>query len=479
MANTQIATRQGDIISLDEAALNTLKDQFRGSLLSAADPEAETARRLWNGMIDKKPALIARCLGVADVMTAVNFARDQQLLFSVRAGGHNVSGAAIADRGLVIDISQMRSVQVDPQRRLARVEGGARLGDLDHETTAFGLAAPVGVVSETGVAGLTLHGGVGWQLRKHGLSIDNLHAVEIVTAAGQLVRASETEHPDLFWALRGGGGNFGVATAFIFKLHPVGPEVAIALPIYSLDKAREVMTACRDYMAKAPDELMVIGVYWSAPAVPEVPEDQQGKPVVILLGCYTGELDLAEKVLAPLRTICEPIADLSANMNWTTAQKLLDEDYPDGKCYYWKSIYLDHLDDAVMTTLEKYTRSRPSPESSIDVWYLGGAMSRVEPTATAFYNRHDPILIGIEANWDDRDQAETNIAWARALYKDLQPFSSGGNYLNFPGFIEDQEAMLRGAYGENLARLKRVKANYDPDNLFPGLLNIAPGKRDA
>ena len=479
MANTQITTRQGEIVTLDEAALNTLQGQLRGSLLRAEDPEYETARKLWNGMIDKKPALIARCLGVADVMAAVNFARDRQLLFSVRAGGHNVSGAAIAERGLVIDLSQMRSVQVDPQKGLARVEGGARLGDLDHETAAFGLAAPVGVVSETGVAGLTLHGGAGWLMRKHGLSIDNLNSVEIVTADGQLVRASETEHPDLFWALRGGGGNFGVATAFEFKLHPVGPEVAIALPIYPLAKAREVMTACRDYLATAPEDLMVLGVYWSAPAIPEVPQEQQGKPVAILLGCYTGPLDQAEQVLAPLRTISEPIADLSDNMNWTSAQKILDEDYPDGKYYYWKSIYLDQLDDAVMSILEEYTLSRPSAESSIDVWYLGGAMSRVEPTATAFYNRHYPILIGIEANWDDRDEAETNIAWARALHKELQPFSSGGNYLNFPGFVEDQAAMLIGAYGENLPRLKQVKARCDPDNLFPGLLNIAPGGHNS
>jgi FAD/FMN-containing dehydrogenase len=409
-------------------------------------------------------------------MAAVNFVRDHQLLFSVRAGGHNVSGAAIADGGVVIDVSQMRSVHVDPQRRLALVEGGARLGDLDHETSAFGLVAPVGVVSETGVSGLTLHGGAGWLMRKHGLSIDNLSAVEVVTADGQLIRASEQEHSDLFWALRGGGGNFGVVTAFEFKLHPIGPEVMVGLPIYSLEKAREVMTACRDYMAHAPDELMVLGVYWSAPSVPEVPQERHGDPVAILLGCYSGPLELAQEVLSPLRTIGEPIADLSATMSWKAAQRLLDEDYPEGKFYYWKSIYLDRLDDDVMSILEEFTRNRPSKESSIDVWFLGGVMSRVAATATAFYNRRHPIMIGIEANWKDRSNADANIAWARALHKNLQPFSSGGNYLNFPGFVEDQSDLLRGAYGENLARLKQVKAKYDPENLFSGLLNISPGE---
>jgi FAD/FMN-containing dehydrogenase len=470
-----ITNRHGDTVTLNEVAVESLASQLHGPLLRAGDPDYESARKIWNGMIDKHPAMIIRCLGVADVMTAVNFVRDHQLLFSVRAGGHNVSGAAIADCGVVIDVSQMRSVHVDPQKKVALVEGGARLGDLDHETTVFGLAAPVGVVSETGVAGLTLHGGAGWLMRKHGLSIDNLNAIEVVTAEGQLIKASAEEHPDLFWALRGGGGNFGVVTAFEFKLHPIGPEVAIALPIYSMEKAREVMTGCRDYMADAPDELMVLGVYWSAPPVPAVPQEHQGQPAAILLGCYSGPPDLAQEVLAPLRTIGKPVADLSATMGWKAAQRLLDEDYPEGKFYYWKSIYLDRLDDDVMNILERYTLNRPSAASSIDVWFLGGAMSRVAAAATAFCNRHHPIMIGIEANWSDRADTDANIAWARALHEDLQPFSSGGNYLNFPGLIEEREVLLRGAYGENLERLKQVKMKYDPGNLFSGLLNIAPG----
>jgi len=474
MNAVQVKTRSGKTINLDKPALETFNGRLRGQPLMAEDAEYESARKVWNGSIDKKPALIVRCQGAADVMAAVDFVRDRELLFSVRAGGHNVSGAAIADRGVVIDVSQMRSVQVDPDRRVARVSGGARLGDLDHETAPFGLAAPIGVVSETGVAGLTLHGGAGWLMRRHGLSIDNLNAVDIVTADGKLLRASENEHPDLFWALRGGGGNFGVVTNFEFKLHPVGPQVAVAMPIYPMDKAREVVAACRDYMAQAPDELMVLGVYWSGPPLPEVPEEYQGKPVVILLGCYTGPPERAQEAIAPLLTISEPIADLSGSMPWKDAQRLLDEDYPEGKYYYWKSIYLDRLDDEGMQVLEEYTRKRPSLESSIDVWFLGGAVSRVAPTSTAFFNRRHPIMIGIEANWGEQAESEANIAWARSLHQALQPFSGGGSYLNFPGYVEEQEEMLRGAYGENLERLTQVKTRYDPHNLFPGLLNIPP-----
>lgn len=477
MNTIDLKNRQGKTILLPQETINQFSRLLRGVLLVKGNPEYESARKIWNGSIEKKPAIIVRCRGTADVMTAVDFVRDHDLLFSVRAGGHNVSGSAMTDGGLVIDISQMRSVHVDPIKRIAWVEAGARLGDLDHETVAFGLAAPVGVVSETGVAGLTLHGGTGWLMRKHGLSIDNLQAIEIVTADGKLIRASAKDHPDLFWAVRGGGGNFGVATGFEFTLHPIGSQVAVAMPIYAIENAREAMTTCRNYMADAPDELMVLGVYWSGPPLPEVPERYRGKPVVILLGCYSGSLELAQEVIAPLRTIAEPIADLSADMGWKDLQRLLDEDYPDGKYYYWKSIYLDRLDDECMAVLEEYTSNRPSAESSIDVWFLGGASARVPQDSTAFYNRRYPFMIGIEANWSEKADSDANISWARKLHTALQPFSSGGNYLNFPGYIENREEMLLGAYGENLQRLRSIKAVYDPDNLFPGLLNISPKEK--
>lgn len=474
MSDVQILTRNGKTIKLRDETLNTFQSQLRGTLLKEGDPEFEQARKVWNASINKRPALIARCRGAADVMASVNFAREHQLVLSIRAGGHNVSGVAIAEQGLVIDVSQMRSVQVNPREGIARVEGGSLLGDLDHETTAFGLAAPVGVVSETGVAGLTLHGGTGWLMRKHGLSIDNLLAVEIVTSDGRLLRASGDEHSDLFWALKGGGGNFGVATAFEFKLYPIDEPVTLAMPFYPLDMAPQVIAACRDYMAGAPDELMVISTYWNAPPLPEIPDKFHGEPVVTLIGCYTGPAEKAEEVTAPLRSVGKPIADLSGTFRWKDLQRMLDEDYPNGKFYYWKSIYLDRLEEATMAVFDEYARSRPSGETTIDIWHFGGAMSRVEPTATAFFNRQVPFMVAIEANWNDSAHSEANIAWARALHKALQPFSSGGNYLNFPGYVEDREVMLHGAYGENLERLKQIKAKYDPDNLFPGLLNIAP-----
>ncbi len=369
----------------------------------------------------------------------------------------------------------MRGVHTDPDKRTAVAEGGARLGDLDRATQAYGLAAPVGVVSATGIAGLTLHGGIGWLLRKHGLSIDNLLSVEIVTADGRLRRADPTENSDLFWAIRGGGGNFGVVTSFNFKVHPVGPEVWLSAPIYPLGRAQEVMAAFRDFMEAASDELMGLAVFWSAPEAPQVPKNLHGSPVVILLSCYTGPFEKGEKILAPLRRIGTPIADLGGPMRFVDVQTFLDADYPDGKFYYWKSIYLDRLDEEAIKMLSDHTASRPSPLSSIDVWTLGRAMSRVKSTDTAFYKRDAPYMIGIEANWDKREDAEANIEWARAVFEDMKKFTRGGHYLNFPGFFEERESLLLGAYGENLKRLKSVKAKYDPANLFLGAINIAPG----
>jgi FAD/FMN-containing dehydrogenase len=369
----------------------------------------------------------------------------------------------------------MRAIHVDPVRQIARVEGGARLGDLDHETQAFGLAAPVGVVSATGVAGLTLHGGMGWLLRKHGLSIDNLVSVEIVTADGQLHTADTEKNADLFWAVRGGGGNFGVVTAFYFKLHPVGPQVWMSVPIYPLDRATEVMSAFRDYMETAPDELMGLGVYWSAPEAPEVPAQYHGTPVIILLGCYTGPYDQGRRIIAPLREIGKPLADLSGPMSWLAVQQFLDPDYPDGDFYYWKSLYLDRLDDPILQILSEHHARRPSPFSSIDVWTLGRAMERKGSADAAFYKRDAPFMIGIEANWKDRAAADANMQWARNLHKHLSEHTRGGDYLNFPGFLEDQGNLLQGAYGENLSRLKQVKRKFDPLNLFYGAVNIPPG----
>ncbi len=465
----------GSSISVSADELAALQRLIRGRIVTSGNGAYESARQVWNGLIDRNPGAIVQCLEAADVLAAVTFAKEHGLTISVRSGGHSVAGSCLVENGFLIDVSSMRDVRVDSEKRIAVAQGGARLGDLDRATQAFGLAAPVGVVSATGVAGLTLHGGVGWLLRKHGLSIDNLASVEIVTADGRLRRADPTENADLFWAVRGGGGNFGVVTSFEFNVHPVGPDVWLSAPIYPLDRAGAVMAAFRDYMEEAPDELMGLGVYWSAPEVPQVPKNLNGTPVVILLGCYTGPFDKGEAVVAPLRRIGTPIADLGGPMPFVDVQRFLDADYPDGKFYYWKSIYLDRLDAEAIKVLSAHTASRPSPLSSIDVWTLGRAMSRVKSTQTAFHTRDAPYMIGIEANWDAREEAEANIKWARAVFEDLKKFSRGGHYLNFPGFFEEQESLLKGAYGANLKRLKSIKATYDPANLFLGAINIAPG----
>ena len=475
MNSIALNTNTGSTVSLGSDLLSSLNDQLRGECITAGHDQYDSSRRLWNGLVEKAPGVIARCTGVADVIAAVKFADRHNLKISVRGGGHNVAGSCLADDGFVIDLSTMRSIRANPEKQIAWVEGGARLGDLDHETQAFGLAVPVGVVSATGVAGLTLHGGMGWLLRKHGLSIDNLVAAEVVTADGRQIRADRNHNQDLFWALRGGGGNFGVVTAFEFKLHPAGPQVWFCAAIYPMQRAPEIMTAFHQIMESAPDDLMGLGVYWSAPDLPVVPARYHGTPVVILLGCHTGPFDEGERAIAPLRSIGEPIADLSGPMSWVDVQRFLDADYPDGQYYYWKSIYLDRLDDHVLEILSSSAAERPSPISSIDVWTLGGAMNRVKETETAHFQRDAAYMIGIEANWSDAVDNEGNIAWARRLHEELSACTRGGDYLNFPGFFEDRERMLRGAYGPNLEKLKSIKAKYDPKNLFAGAINISPG----
>jgi FAD/FMN-containing dehydrogenase len=408
------------------------------------------------------------------VIAAVDLARRHNLLLAVRGGGHNVAGHAVCDGGLVIDLSEMRSVRVDPQGRVARVGGGATLRDLDHETQAFGLAAPVGVVSETGVAGLTLGGGYGWLTRKHGLSIDNLLSVDIVTADGRLCKASPTENPDLFWAIRGGGGNFGVVTSFEFRLHPVGPRVMVAIPFYPATEAGEALRSFREYMATAPEEVFVLAEFWSLPEGPGFPGERAGEPVILFVGVYAGPVEEGQRVLQPLREFDTPIADLSGPQSWVDLQRFYDEDYPDGMLYYWKSIYLDELSDGAIEALTAHSVERPSELSNVDVWYLGGAFSRVGPEETAFGPRDAQIMVGVEANWTERERSEANVAWAREAIASLRPFSSGGSYVNFGGFEEESDQVVQEVYRRNLERLTRIKARYDPDNLFRVNSNIAP-----
>ena len=458
---------------LDATTIEELKASLQGELIQPKDEGYNDVRKVWNGMIDKKPALITRCKGTADVISAVNFVRNHDLLFSVRSGGHNVAGGAVCDGGMMIDLSQMRSVRVDPGQQTARVEAGATLGDLDKETQAFGLAAPVGVVSATGVAGLTLHGGIGWLTRKYGMTVDNLLSVDIVTADGQLLRASKDENDDLFWAVKGGGGNFGIVTSFEFRIHPVGPLVWLAVPMYAMEKAEDGLRFFRDFMAEAPEELGAIAVFWNAPQEPPIPEEARGVPVIIFLACYAGPFEKGEEVIRPLREFDTPVADLSGPMKFLEVQKFLDADYPNGMFYYWKSLYLDSLSDEVIHAIAGHAAERPSPITSVDVWGLGGEMSRIGSGETPLIWR-PPFLLGIESNWEKFEDSEENIAWTRKVFADMKRFSRSGTYLNFPGFAEEGDDLLKGAYGSNYERLQSIKTKYDPNNLFQGTLNIKP-----
>jgi FAD/FMN-containing dehydrogenase len=475
MSALTIQTLTGEDTVLPSEALAEFESRLGGELICPGDDAYEQARAVWNGMIDKRPGLIVRCSGTADVIASVNLARTHNLLTAVRSGGHNVAGSAVVDGGLVIDLSRMRGVWVDPARRIVRVQGGATLGDIDRETQPFGLAASMGVVTETGIAGLTLGGGYGWLTRKYGLACDNLLSVDLVTADGQLRRASATENPDLFWAVRGGGGNFGVAVSFEFRLHPVGPEAMLAAVFYPASKAREGLRFFRDFVAAAPEDLFALAVLWSAPEGDPFPQETWGQPVLAFVGVYTGPAEQGERVVQPLREFDTPIADLSGRMPYVDIQQFFDEDYPNGMLYYWKSIYLDKLSAPAIDALVAHGVDRPSSHSNVDVWYLGGAYSRVGPEDTAVGRRDAEVMIGVEANWTDPGQSESNIRWARNLVEQLKPFSSGGSYVNFGGYSEEGADVVQDVYSKNLSRLAAIKRTYDPDNLFRVNHNIRPG----
>jgi FAD/FMN-containing dehydrogenase len=475
VAGLRIVTLAGVESSLDEAEVEKFGSGLRGELLRPTDAGYEEARQLWNGVIDRRPALIARCAVAEDVACAVNFARENDLLLAVRGGGHNVAGTASTEGGLVLDLSAMKDIKVDPAGHTVSAGAGITIGELDEETQKYGLATPMGVVSETGIAGLTLNGGMGHLRRKHGLSSDNLLSVELVTADGRLLTASEEENADLFWAVRGGGGNFGVVTSFEYRLHPVGPEVMCAFVFYPGDSAIEVLRSIEGYMADAPDEVSPLSFLGRIPRVEDFPEEWHGEQFVAFLAVYDGPVEEGEEALRPLRELGDPIVDFSSPMPYTDVQKLLDEDYPDGWRYYWKSVNVEGLGDGVIQALIEQAEAAPSDHSTIDVWFQGGAMGRVGADESAFGERSAPILLGIEANWDESpEDDEANIAWARGCYSDLRRFSGGGVYLNFPGFLEEGQDLMRDAYGENYERLVALKNQYDPANLFRLNQNIKP-----
>jgi FAD/FMN-containing dehydrogenase len=409
------------------------------------------------------------------VVAAVTFAREKDLLLSIRGGGHNVSGAATNDGGIVIDLSAMRGVRVDPAARTVRVQGGATWGDVDRETQLFGLATPGGVVSTTGVGGLSLHGGWGWLRRKYGYCVDNLVSVDIVTADGKVRTASATENEALFWAVRGAGSNFGVVTSFEFQLHPVGPAVTLAAPFYALEDAERVLPAWRDFMATAPDEVSSSALFWGIPAVEAFPAELHGRAVLILATVYAGDAGEGGRVLQPIRELATPLLDLSGAMPYATLQGAFDPFFPKGWLYYWKSLYLYGLDDEAMSSIIGYAADRPSPDALMGLWHLGGgAAGRVAPVATAFGSRTAPYLLSFDTTWTDPADSERNIAWTRSAWADMRRFGSGGLYLNFAGFGEEKEALVRAGYGANYEQLVDLKTEYDPSNLFRMNQNIRP-----
>jgi FAD/FMN-containing dehydrogenase len=461
-------------VTLSEAA-QALQQQMRGQVILPSHPEYDAARRVWNGMIDKYPALIARCTGVADVIAAVNFAREHDLLVAVRGGGHNVAGHGTCDGGLVIDLSAMKGIHVDPDMRIARAEGGVTWGELDRETQVFGLATPGGVVSTTGIAGLTLGGGLGWLRRKHGLTIDNLLSVNLVTARGEYLTASENENAELFWGLRGGGGNFGIVTSFEFRLHPVGTMVTLCMPWYPVEDAKELLPKWRAFMQDAPEELSSTAYFWTVPAMPDFPEEHHGKRAIIFGGVYTGPLEEGERITRPLREMGTPLLDLSGQMPWTTLQQAFDQFFPKGeRLYYFKSRYLKSLDDETINALIPSGANPPSPSVLIVIWHNGGAMRRVDTDKTAFMGRDATYLFSVDAIWDDPDETEEVLAYSRAYLAEMEPYSTGGLYVNFPGLGEEGEQLVKDAYGAHYHRLVALKTRYDPANLFRLNQNIKP-----
>jgi FAD/FMN-containing dehydrogenase len=456
-------------------ALEALTASVRGGVLRPGQAGYDAARRVWNGMIDRRPALIARCAGAADVLEAVRFARDHGLPVAVRGGGHNVAGSAVGDGAVMVDLSPMRGVRVDPAARTVRVAGGAIWAEVDRETQVFGLATPSGYVSTTGVAGFTLGGGYGALRRQYGMTCDSLRSADVVTAAGELVTASAEEHPDLFWALRGGGGNFGIVTSFEFACHRVGPEIFLCGVLYPLEQGAAVLRAWRDFMAQAPEDLSSNAALWSVPAVPAFPPELHGRPVVLLATLHPTDLAEGERLTRPLRELGAPLLDLSGSMPYTVAQAAFDPFFPSGtRRYYWKSIDLLTLDDPVIDRLLAAADARPTPSTLIPVLHFGGAMSRVAPDATAFWRRHVPFMASFDAVWDNPADDARCIDWSRASWAALRPHSDGGQYVNFPGLGEDGEAQVRAAYGGNYERLIATKTKYDPDNLFRFNLNITP-----
>jgi FAD/FMN-containing dehydrogenase len=452
----------------DEAALvNALRSVLRGPVIARNHEEYDTARRVWNGIIDRRPAVIARCLDTADVAAAVRVARELRPEVSIRGGGHQIAGSAVCDDGLVIDLSLMRNVEVDASSRVARAQGGATWGEVDGATQPFGLATPGGEVSTTGVAGFTLGGGMGLVMRRHGLACDNVRSFEVVTADGRVRTASRTEHPDLFWALRGGGRGVGVVTSFEFELHEVGPDVDVVQAFYPYDQAAEIMRRWRHCALEAPDTVTPQLLLWSVPPDPSVPAELHGMKTVVVIGVFCGPAGEGTAALAPLRSLGTPLFELTGTFPYLAIQSSVDELFPAGGRYYMKSHFMDLSDDAIDVGLAHDAR-RPPAEVLIAIRTMGGAVARVAPHDSAYAHRAAKFNYSIDLGWTDPARDAENVAWARGMWNALQPHADGGVYINFSGYDEEAEELRGAVYGDSAARLAAARADYDPDGVFAG-----------
>jgi FAD/FMN-containing dehydrogenase len=472
MSAIRFSTLGGGQTTIEETQLARLRAVVRGEVLTSASPQYDQARTIWNAMIDRRPALVVQCTTTGDVQESVRFAAEHNLLLTIKGGGHNIAGNAVADGAMTIDCSPLKQVIVDVQSRRARVEPGVTLGEFDAEAQKFGLAAPLGINSTTGVAGLTLGGGFGWLTRKHGLTVDNLVSAEIVTADGQLRQVSQREHFDLFWAIRGGGGNFGVVTSFEFRLHEVGPEVLAGLVIYPFDQARSLAQAYRSFVAATPEELSCWLVFRKAPPLPFLPPEWHGREVVVVAAVYSGDIAEGERVLAPLRAFGTPLADVIGPTLYTSFQQAFDPLLTPGARNYWKSHDLSHLTDGAVDTILEFVSRLPTPHCEIFVGQLGGAAARVPPDAMAFSRRDAEFVLNVHTRWDSPEQDERCIAWAREFFAAMAPHALGSVYVNF--MPADERDRVPAAYGANFSRLATIKAKWDPKNLFRVNQNIEP-----
>jgi FAD/FMN-containing dehydrogenase len=466
-------TLDGRDLDLTAGMLGELRSRLRGPLLVPGDPGYDESRTVWNAMINRRPAVVARCLGTTDVIECVRFARQHQLLLCIKGGGHNIAGLATADGALMLDLSLMRGVWVDPRKKVAHAQGGCVLGDVDRETQVHGLAAVLGFVSLTGIAGLTLGGGFGYLTRRRGWTTDNVLGMDIVTADARLVHASEKENPDLFWGLRGGGGNFGVVTGIDYRLYPVGPEVVGGVVAWPASEAPRVLELYRKLADKAPPDLTLVTMMRPAPPAPWLPSEWHGKPIVAILACYSGKPEKGEKLVARIKKFRKPIGDILVRRPYTQLQALLDATQPKGRRYYWKSEYLPDIEPALLGRFIARAARIPSPHSAAILFQIGGTLNTVAEDHSPAGNRTARYVLNLASAWERAEDDAANIGWARDAWQDLKEFSTGGNYVNF--LTEDEGAdRINAALGAAVGRLAEIKRRWDPTNLFRTNRNIRP-----